>query len=176
VAGSLESAIDEPALAGSQDLSPLVTHEDDDPGGIRTLLLFHGVEKQYEVLHVGRHCEVFRKIRQIVKGLWLRRKSFMVFLRRWILLLIVCLCAMKETVPGKFVSKLTAISPKTERGSTVGMRAAAMIFSFLTPRTFLSNRRLLWVWSSASWVISLVLVTVMTRAVQESLTLLTQAQ
>jgi hypothetical protein len=39
---------------------------------------------------------------------------FMEFLKRWILLLIVCLCDMKEAVPGIFVSKFTLISPKTE--------------------------------------------------------------
>jgi hypothetical protein len=44
---SLESAINKPALAGSQDLSTLVTHEDDDPGSIRTLVvLFHHVVEQ----------------------------------------------------------------------------------------------------------------------------------
>jgi hypothetical protein len=57
--------------------------------------------------------------------------------------LIVCPCDMKETAPGIFVSKFTAIVPKTEWGTTVGMSAAAFMFSSLTSRTFLSNRQLL---------------------------------
>ncbi len=74
---------------------------------------------------------------------------FMVFLKRWILLLIFCLCDMKEAVSGIFVSKFTMISPQNRGGPTVGMRAAALIFSSSTSRTFLSTRRLLWVWLSA---------------------------
>jgi hypothetical protein len=47
VACSLERAVNKPALAGSQDLSTLVTYEDDDPGGIRTVVvLFHRVVEQ----------------------------------------------------------------------------------------------------------------------------------